>query len=884
MFGRPRCREWTPLTTQQLRLRSLIQIVGYNIRPPECEHPCSYYITLHHTTMSAPFYTSERILSPHPKWKEIDPEITQRMSSTNVVIRIWCHIHLPHEEENPTQDTIIQTWGVYFSGLRYLGANLALNFNSDCFKSNTLVFQMHGGYFCSYSSLKLDIMPPENEESVSSGSSGKNINCFTFSVDKKMPSSPAYYKREYSKSQSPIERGFKQNFPTMKSHSTLNLNRKEDIDPSHIFEHSPTNLEVKESEKEEEKVDLSETAESYDLRSETDAPRYRYIALNFLKSEIRHSYNANKLRNLHLLQYAIKKKQEAVQEVKEKIYKKSAITETDLNIKQKSRVQKNIFCEEESAPIRESAKNGMKEEKPSGPRLTLKLNDLLSYKSKPSPFQRAEHIRLTRQLEILHFKRLILSEERDAKLANIRRLKERHAKLFEENQDVGSELMENYHALSRCSEGYKDIKASCMSMRELARASHAALSARRASLLHQLHQIFTIAQKDTSTWTICDVPLPVCGDENPTSNPLPDAVATGYVAQAACLAAIILNQPLRYKITLLGSASKILDVTDLPDPNIPLFARGGDITLFRYGIFLLNKCVAQLLWGRGLSVYDMRPTLSNLQRLMTTPSDLSDTSRLFSTYRWLADHHCPKTQSLRSVATERGRYRQFNRFKDSVDGQSPQRALSSRRHKHSRSVGSYHDDQELGDMNVSTTSMIGSDSNIYNMKHSETKPEYQKTLSDSEIANQTDRGEEKVIFTLGDDMDAESSHLVRISTNNDDKTKDNVKRICSEITTYCTEHVIEDMKEINEFMTNFDKCKEICADFNAFFEASTSQGDIDIAKYMEKKASVDIEDVSCDDCERNVDGVCDLACANTVKDVIVIQSAEAKLDTGQDME
>ncbi|CAH2240285.1 jg27914 [Pararge aegeria aegeria] len=73
MFGRPRCREWTPLTTQQLRLRSLIQIVGYNIRPPEwCRHQCSYYLTLHHTTMSAPFYTSERICSPHPKWKEID--------------------------------------------------------------------------------------------------------------------------------------------------------------------------------------------------------------------------------------------------------------------------------------------------------------------------------------------------------------------------------------------------------------------------------------------------------------------------------------------------------------------------------------------------------------------------------------------------------------------------------------------------------------------------------------------------------------------------------------------------------------------------------------------------------------------------------------------
>ena len=59
------------------------------------------------------------------------------------------------------------------------------------------------------------------------------------------------------------------------------------------------------------------------------------------------------------------------------------------------------------------------------------------FQSKPSPLQRAEHVRLTKQLEILHFKRLILSDERDSKLANIRRLKEKHVKLFEENQDIG---------------------------------------------------------------------------------------------------------------------------------------------------------------------------------------------------------------------------------------------------------------------------------------------------------------------------------------------------------------------------------------------------------------------------------------------------------------
>ncbi|CAH2098717.1 unnamed protein product [Euphydryas editha] len=919
MFGRPRCREWTPLTTQQLRLRSLIQIVGYNIRPPEgCTYQCSYYLTLHHTTMSAPFYTSERICSPHPKWKEIDSEITQRMSSTNVVIRIWCHIlatpSKDEEEKREVQDTVIETWGVYFSGLRYIGANLALNFTSDCFKSNTLVFQMHGGYFCSYKSLKLDIIPPENEleqGSLSSDSSGKTkiSNIILESrlkqshkiVGESRSLSPGKISRrsdkEYSKSHSPIERGFKQNFPTMRSSSSSNMsvnqreNRRDgsgdrkNVDPNHIYEHSPDNVDVREfttsdlncdkSASQEElsnKVDLSETAESYDLRNESDGvPKYRYLALSFLKSEIRPSYNATKLQSLHLLQYSIKKRQEAVQEIKERIYKKSALNESwssdfELKAKGKSKLQRSLFSPDETEELNKeksssqtdlTVKNGrIKDEKTpisNCPRLTLKLNDLLSYKSKPSPFQRAEHVRLTKQLEILHFKRLLLSDERDSKLANIRRLKERHAKLFEENQDIGSELMQNYHTLSRRTESLKETRESCYEIRELAARSHAALGSYRCNLLLHLHKIFYIQQQD-SNWSICDVPLPICGDENRATNPVSDSVAAGFVAQATVLTAAILNQPLRYKITLLGSASKILDITpDLPDPNIPLFARGGDVTLFRYAMFLLNKCIAQLLWGRGLSVHDMRPTLANLQRLLTTPSNLTDTSKLFGTYRWLADSLCPRTQSLRSlVPSERGKYRQFNRFKETVDSHTPQKPQNLRRHKHSRSVGSYHEDQELS-LNDSTISIMGSESNIYNMKlaKSECSQSLKPHNSDSEIAKLTDT-ENKVQFTLGDDTDAVTEQLVRMSTNNDDSVciGENVKRICSEITDFCS---------------NSD-------------DKSYNVKEIDIAKYMERKSSVEIEDISCDTCENNKDGVCDIACANNVRDVIVIPSAEAILE------
>lgn len=928
MFGRPRCREWTPLATQQLRLRSLIQIVGYNIRPPEwCTFQCSFYLTLHQTTMSAPFYTTEKISSPHPKWREIDSEVIHRMSSTNVVIRIWCHIIHPNEECTAPENTVIQTWGVYFSGLRYIGANLASNFTSDCFKSNTLVFQMHGGYFCSYKSLKLDIIPPENEiehSSLSSDSSGKtNLSKITleskFILSNKLKESrsisPSKFSRksdkEYSKSHSPSERGFHQNFATLRNSASLNINyscRRDDSlervkqskDHNHIYEYSPDNFNVEEftsteancdsvyknasqEELSASKIDLSETAESYDLRNEADGvPKYRYMALSFLKSEIRPSYNATKLQKLHLLQYSIKKKQEAVQEIKERIYKKSAVAndgwdqpkeeyEAKLNVK---RSHKNLFSPEDE----ESSKNGLsqtdltvkngriKDERPvsNGPRLTLKLNDLLSFKAKPSPFQRAEHVRLTKQIEILRFKRIILSDERDSKLANIRRLKERRAKLYEENQDVGSELMQSFHALAKGADAAKEARLACHAARELAARAHVALANQRCELLKQLHHIFYIQQVGPSLWSICGVPLPVCGDEGLcTRRPLAEAVAAGLAAQTACLAAAFTNQPLRYKITLQGSASKILDVTpDLPDPNIPLFARGGDTTLFRYALFLLNKCIAQLIWGRGLSIIDIRPTLANLQWLLTTPSNLSDTSKLFGTYRWANESQCPKTQSLRSlVAGDRGKFRQFNRFKDAVDGQSPESAMNLRMHRLSRSVGSYQDDQELPTLQTSTTSLMGSESNIYNMKLSRnTSPESQlkSHSSDSAILAMPDTSEtpempDKVVFTLGDDIEEK---LVRISSNNDDEDTcsschdDKVKTICSEIKLYCSVKIHEGF---------------------------------DVAKHMDDmRRGSETEDLGvCEKCESDKDGVCDLACANKVTEVIVLPSAEAILDTGQ---
>ena len=63
-----------------------------------------------------------------------------------VVIRLWLH------QEHQSNDQVILVWGVYFSGLVYLGPRLIAN--ASHFNENTVVLHMQGGYFTDRHSLK----------------------------------------------------------------------------------------------------------------------------------------------------------------------------------------------------------------------------------------------------------------------------------------------------------------------------------------------------------------------------------------------------------------------------------------------------------------------------------------------------------------------------------------------------------------------------------------------------------------------------------------------------------------------------------------------------------------------------------------------------------
>lgn len=113
----------------------------------------SFYFTLHLTSMSAPFYTSEKISSPNPRWKEFDFIEMSNTSASCIVLRVWHHC------SNESNDLIVLTWGVHFSGLVYIGNKIA-DIQPLYFKPNTVIFSMFGGYYTNLKVIRFDLEKP----------------------------------------------------------------------------------------------------------------------------------------------------------------------------------------------------------------------------------------------------------------------------------------------------------------------------------------------------------------------------------------------------------------------------------------------------------------------------------------------------------------------------------------------------------------------------------------------------------------------------------------------------------------------------------------------------------------------------------------------------
>lgn len=585
--------------------------------------------------MSAPFYTSEKMESHGNNtfdWLEINCQLILKSTQTSVCIRVWEHmptaeectprgrsdelLRARRESTTPPQsgtDKMLFIWGVYFSGLICLTKRSEAKFNE-----NSLSFQMHGGYFASPASLTQETM--------------RQQLALNYKMDQKIlssnSSSPANSQRSSSASSS-VERASRGAVP--KSCDIFSNLSYSDLVSPRASSHPSTTSTVKHKSEKDFQINSPRSSRSCSpVRSTDDRPNYpgqvdlsrdllsmlkiRYIEKSFRASEIRPSYNVEKLLKIQQLQREYKHLNEHSKEITEKICMKSA------------------FC----LNLDLITSKGFLYRPRGNPSMGRTLNRLLFQENQVKPEDILKAQDLKRQIEIARFRHNLLSQERENKRSQIEQLEKRLNKLHDYNIESGSWLMSRYRNLGREKEGLAQERISVEQRKEVLQAIDKALRDRRMQLLHELKDIYPIRRRSNGSYAIHNVTMPNALDSRESSHwsssadgtreivsPLAYSVALGYVAHVVQMCSVILDLSLRNPIKHDGSRSRILDVIkDIPNAprEFPLYSRTNPPpNVILYAVYLLNQNIAQLNFQVYNIKCDIRATLANLLTLLNGP-------------------------------------------------------------------------------------------------------------------------------------------------------------------------------------------------------------------------------------------------------------------------
>ncbi|XP_053241392.1 UV radiation resistance-associated gene protein isoform X1 [Podarcis raffonei] len=226
---------------------------------------------------------------------------------------------------------------------------------------------------------------------------------------------------------------------------------------------------------------------------------------------------------------------------------------------------------------------------------------------------------LKKESECLQLKILVLRNELERQKKALGRevalLHKEQSALF----DRGNAFEEEYQKLRLDKEPLQELRKECTAKREQFLKTNAQLTIRCRQLLSELSYIYPIDLNDQKDYFICGVKLPNSEDfqaKDDGSN----AVALGYTAHLVSMISFFLQVPLRYPIIHKGSRSAIKDnINDKlteKEREFPLYPKGGEKLQFDYGVYLLNKNIAQLRYQHGLGTTDLRQTLPNLKNFL----------------------------------------------------------------------------------------------------------------------------------------------------------------------------------------------------------------------------------------------------------------------------
>ncbi|XP_069496157.1 UV radiation resistance-associated gene protein [Ambystoma mexicanum] len=237
-----------------------------------------------------------------------------------------------------------------------------------------------------------------------------------------------------------------------------------------------------------------------------------------------------------------------------------------------------------------------------------------------------EKLRLTsasnemkKESECLQLKILVLRDELERQKRALGREVELLKKECSCLQVKGHAFDVEHERLQMQKESLLELRKECTAKRELFLKTNAQLTIRCRQLLSELSYIYPMDVNDQKDYFICGVKLPNSEDFQAKDDGS-IAVALGYTAHLVSMISFFLQVPLRYPVIHKGSRSAIKDnINDKlmeKEREFPLYPKGGEKLQFDYGVFLLNKNIAQLRYQHGLGTPDLRQTLPNLKNFM----------------------------------------------------------------------------------------------------------------------------------------------------------------------------------------------------------------------------------------------------------------------------
>ncbi|NXF10407.1 UVRAG protein, partial [Smithornis capensis] len=226
---------------------------------------------------------------------------------------------------------------------------------------------------------------------------------------------------------------------------------------------------------------------------------------------------------------------------------------------------------------------------------------------------------LKKESECLQLKILVLRNELERQKKALGRevasLQKQKSTLLDRENAFGTE----YEKLGEHNESLCELRKECTAKREQLLKTNAQQNIRCKQLLSELSYIYPIDLNDQKDYFVCGVKLPNSEDFQAKDDGS-IAVALGYTAHLVSMISFFLQVPLRYPIIHKGSRSTIKDnINDKlteKEREFPLYPKGGEKLQFEYGVYLLNKNIAQLRYQHGLSTPDLRQTLPNLKNFM----------------------------------------------------------------------------------------------------------------------------------------------------------------------------------------------------------------------------------------------------------------------------